>query len=213
MQCVKCLRTNLTIEQMSKRGIKKTIICKQCVCSDVKKIYNLKDKFEPLSGQLFTCSLCHKTNILFDDMRKKGKQKPYSCLECYRKQTSIFRNKNKDKINEQNREKMKIRRETDAIFRIKQNLRTRLFIAVKHKKGHTMELIGCSIDELIEHLTKQFTIGMSLQNYGKWHIDHIRPCASFNLENKDEQMKCFHYTNLQPLWALDNIKKGAKFKE
>jgi len=55
---------------------------------------------------------------------------------------------------------------------------------------------------------------MTWSNYGKgWHIDHIKPCASFDLSNPEQQKICFHYTNLQPLWAIDNIKKGAKFTE
>ena len=59
---------------------------------------------------------------------------------------------------------------------------------------------------------KKFVSGMSWENYGKWHIDHIKPCASFNLLEEDEQKKCFHYTNLQPLWAKDNLKKGGKYE-
>ena len=73
-----------------------------------------------------------------------------------------------------------------------------------------MELTGCTLEELKEHLASKFTEGMTFENYGKWHIDHILPCASFDLLLPEEQPKCFHYTNLQPLWAIDNMKKGAK---
>jgi hypothetical protein len=72
----------------------------------------------------------------------------------------------------------------------------------------THEYIGCSIAELREHLQKQFTARMSWDNYGAWHIDHKRPCASFDLSKREEQLACFHFTNLQPLWAADNISKG-----
>ena len=74
-----------------------------------------------------------------------------------------------------------------------------------------MELTGCSKNDLLKHLESKFTEGMTFENYGEWHIDHIRPCASFNLEDPEEQKKCFHWTNLQPLWALDNIRKGDKW--
>lgn len=83
-------------------------------------------------------------------------------------------------------------------------------MAVKQKKGKTMELTGCSKQELLDYLESKFSEGMTWENYGKWHIDHIRPCVSFNLEDSEEQKKCFHWTNLQPLWAVDNIRKGGK---
>ena len=73
-----------------------------------------------------------------------------------------------------------------------------------------MKLCGCSLEKLKQHLESQFTEGMTWDNKGDWHVDHIKPCASFDLTNPEEQKKCFHYTNLQPLWALDNMKKGAK---
>lgn len=80
-----------------------------------------------------------------------------------------------------------------------------------HKiKGHKLELLGCSVEALKSHLEKLFTSGMSWTNYGKWHIDHKRPCDSFDLSDPLQQKVCFHYTNLQPLWAFDNLSKGAK---
>ena len=100
----------------------------------------------------------------------------------------------------------------DPAYRIRKNLRTRIRHAVKkgHKSARTMELLGCGIEELKDHLSSKFTEGVTFENYGKWHIDHILPCVSFDLLLPEEQRKCFHYTNLQPLWAIDNIKKGAK---
>ena len=99
---------------------------------------------------------------------------------------------------------------TDPHFRLKQTLSHRIWGALKGqvKSKRTMELIGCTIEELWTHLESKFTEGMIRENYGKWHVDHIIPCASFDLTKPEQQAKCFHYTNLQPLWALDNIKKG-----
>lgn len=74
-----------------------------------------------------------------------------------------------------------------------------------------MELIGCDIDYLWKHLIAQFTEGMKVENYGEWHMDHIKPCASFNLEDEEQQRECFHYSNLQPLWAEDNLSKGDRY--
>jgi hypothetical protein len=94
------------------------------------------------------------------------------------------------------------------------SLRSRISQAMQSigKIEKTEQLTGCSFAQLKSHLESQFQIGMSWDNYGLkgWHIDHIRPCASFDLSRPDEQKICFHYTNLQPLWAKDNLSKGAK---
>jgi hypothetical protein len=79
------------------------------------------------------------------------------------------------------------------------------------KSKKTQDLIGCSIEQLWVHLEKSFKTGMTRENYGKWHMDHIRPCASFDLSKPEEQYKCFHYTNLQALWAHENFSKGSKY--
>lgn len=73
-------------------------------------------------------------------------------------------------------------------------------------------LIGCSINQLREHLESLFKPGMTWANHGKrgWHIDHKLPCNSFDLRDVNEQKKCFHYTNLQPLWWNENLSKGDK---
>ena len=76
------------------------------------------------------------------------------------------------------------------------------------KTKATFELLEeCSTDELNKHLESLFQQGMSWDNYGEWHIDHIRPCASFDLTDFEQQKQCFHYSNLQPLWAADNFAK------
>lgn len=80
------------------------------------------------------------------------------------------------------------------------------------KKTRTAELIGCTVPFLKTYLENKFTNGMSWENQGRngWHIDHIRPCTSFDLSKVEEQKKCFHYTNLQPLWESENIRKSNK---
>jgi hypothetical protein len=102
----------------------------------------------------------------------------------------------------------------DSGFRLRVNLRAlvrnSLAAHSASKSGKTMDLTGCSWLELRAHLESQFLPGMSWENRGAWHIDHIIPCASFDLTDPEQQKACFHYTNLQPLWAEDNIKKGAR---
>lgn len=111
----------------------------------------------------------------------------------------------------------KKKRLTDINYRIKVNMRNRLNDAIRgcSKAASTMDLVGCSADDLKEHLESQFTDGMSWDNYGfyGWHIDHIKPCAAFDLTLESEQKLCFHYSNLQPLWAEDNLRKSDKYNE
>ena len=97
-------------------------------------------------------------------------------------------------------------------WKITNSLRGRVRVAIKdsNKSDSTINLLSCSIPELINHLEKQFTKGMSWDNYGEWHIDHIKPCSSFDLTKPEQQKICFHYTNLQPLWAKDNMSKSNK---
>jgi hypothetical protein len=75
------------------------------------------------------------------------------------------------------------------------------------KEVDTFELIGCSIEEFRVYFEAMFSDGMDWDNISEWHIDHRRPCASFDLTNEEEQRICFHYTNLQPLWAEENLSK------
>jgi hypothetical protein len=103
----------------------------------------------------------------------------------------------------------------DPLNRIIYAQRTRIMRALKDLKkiDHTIEMIGCSALELRNYIESKFENGMSWDNYGRdgWHIDHIRPCASFDLSDPEQQEECFHYTNLQPLWAKDNLSKGSYY--
>ena len=96
--------------------------------------------------------------------------------------------------------------------RVSNILRSRITYAIKNnqKGGHLLNLLGCSIKKLTQHLETQFQQGMTWDNYGEWQIDHIKPCASFDLSKISEQKICFNYKNLQPLWAKDNQSKGVK---
>lgn len=102
----------------------------------------------------------------------------------------------------------------DLNFRIKSTLRARQHQALSDKKyNRTMANIGCTVAFFKAHIEKQFKEGMSWDNWGTvWQIDHIKPCASFNLTVEKEQKKCFHYLNQQPLWSLDNNLKKDNYK-
>lgn len=103
----------------------------------------------------------------------------------------------------------------DPEYKVMRNLRRRIHTVITReykKRNRSKDLVGCSKEDLVIHLEKQFKDGMSWDNYGRkgWHIDHIRPVCSFNLTKVEEQKVCFHYTNLQPLWAEENQKKGGR---
>lgn len=90
-------------------------------------------------------------------------------------------------------------------------IRTRIGQALKSgKKNKTHDLLGCSIDFLMGYLESKFEKEMNWKNYGQWHIDHIKPLSSFNLQDSEQQKIACHYSNLQPLWAKDNLKKGDR---
>lgn len=107
----------------------------------------------------------------------------------------------------------KQRLKTDINFKLKKYLRSRLRDALlkNSKVGSAILLLGCSITEFKNYLEKRFRDGMSWNNYGKWHIDHIKPLALFDLTKIEDLKLACHYTNLQPLWAIENLIKGAKY--
>jgi hypothetical protein len=102
---------------------------------------------------------------------------------------------------------------TDPTFKLKACLRSRIISVLKEriKSAPTLKLLGVSNVEFVWiHLEKSFKPGMTRKNHGKWHIDHIKPCSSFDLSKPKQQAKCFHYSNLQALWAHENLSKGDK---
>lgn len=104
-------------------------------------------------------------------------------------------------------------RKRNPIIALKHVVRCRINEALKkgyNKLRSTGESLGCSIPELKAHLENLFQPGMTWENRGEWEIDHIRPCASFNLLDPEQQRCCFHFTNLQPLWRAENRRKHAK---
>lgn len=109
------------------------------------------------------------------------------------------------------------KRQDDLIFRLKDNLRCRLYRALKrgYKAGSAVQDLGCSVEELKQYLEKQFyprSTGeeMTWDNHSPdgWHIDHIIPLSAFDLTKRKEFLKACHFTNLQPLWAEENYAKG-----
>ena len=116
-------------------------------------------------------------------------------------------------VMERRRQNEKQQRLTNIHYRLTKNLRCRLNEALHRnsKSDHTMQLIGCTIGFLKDWLEFQFYDNMEWSNYGvHFHIDHVTPCNTFNLEDPEEQRKCFNWSNLAPLRADKNISKRDK---
>ena len=128
--------------------------------------------------------------------------------EKIKEKVCYYYSNNKEKYNEY----LKNKRKNDIIFNLKCNIRSRIFFYLKKKNilknNRTFEIVGITPIELKKYLEKKFINDMSWENQGKWHIDHIIPLSSAKTE--DELYRLCHYTNLQPLWAEDNLKKGNK---
>jgi len=146
--------------------------------------------------------------------KKKAYNKAYNKANKEKKKAynKAYGEANKENINAYRRK----RRKEDPIHRLLRNMGTGMWkvLSGKAKSSRTMEYVGISPDELMDYLEGQFTEGMTRDNYGKWHVDHIRPLASFDFTgpDKEEQLHiAWNYTNLQPLWAKDNMSKGAKY--
>ena len=153
----------------------------------------------------------------------------YKCRECTKIEYNKYYENNREKeitrqINYQanNRESMNIQRNkrhleryySDSLYKLEYNLRNRIKMFLKTTKFNkiksgTLSIVGCTTIELKEYLENQFVDGMSWDNHGLygWHIDHIIPMSSAT--NEEDLYKLCHYTNLQPLWATDNLKKGT----
>lgn len=128
--------------------------------------------------------------------------------EKNKEKLKLYRIKNREKRTEYQRNKIK----NDELYKLSSTMRSRLRNLYNKKNwsktNKTFDLVGCSTEFLKEHLEKQFKDGMSWDNYGNWHIDHIIPLSS--AKNTEELNKLCHYSNLQPLWAQENLSKGSK---
>jgi hypothetical protein len=132
-----------------------------------------------------------------------------------------WQKKNYDKVLAWKALNHKDRMKNDLQYAIEKRLRTSITNKMRtlkngnaNKAAPTMDLVGCSTNEFIKYMESKFKDGMTWGNYGLhgWHIDHIKPCAMFDLTDPRQQRECFHYTNLQPLWAEENLKKGKKLE-
>lgn len=210
--CTQCHKekpiTDFSKQKTGKFGV--TSMCKECDRLRGKKYY-LNNKDNILKNHRFyrKQNPDYDTNYYKNNLAKKKKYVEEHKEEI-QKSRRLYSKKNRKRLNKY----MVDKRKTDIQFRLAERLRNHLRLTVKdnYKSVHTLELLGCSVDFLKKHLESQFKEGMNWSNYTYygWHIDHIKPCCSFDLTKLEEQRKCFHYSNLQPLWREENQRKGGR---
>lgn len=191
-----------TVHRPPEQLLMLTKICNGCgVEKFVSEFGRRKDKGIPRS----VCNACSVSRVR--DWCKKNPAKARALVRRYQ-------TRNWEKVLKKNLAYVKKRKARDPAFKMALAVRVRIRAVLRgiSKSADTMRLLGCTSEELKAHLESQFQPGMAWENYGVrgWHMDHIKPCASFDLADPAQQRACFHYTNLQPLWAKENLTKGAK---
>lgn len=200
-QCNKCF-TIKPLEEYYTTGRyehKACTICKECIRNKRSNYYKLnKEKCLSKHKQYVNGLYKNRKKLLDKLYAQKNKDK----IKTYKKK---YYQLHKEYYNKIARERYK----TDIEHKIAVSHRNRLNSVIKFKRNFkSADLLGCSLKEVRAHLESKFQSGMSWDNYGDWHIDHVIPLYDFNLSLKEEQQKAFHYTNLQPLWAIDNLRKN-----
>jgi len=193
------------------------LLCSRCGIEKPKEFFTIRR--DRKRGHSYTCKSC-KAKTKREKENATVKNNGFKiCSKCNRLKhiTYFFANRSvqkdgREKTCKRCRHNIRMNRlNTKPEARITENLRRRMRAVLEgiNKSDSTLALIGCTPEELKNHLESQFKDGMSWENYGEWHIDHIVPCISYDLTNKKDQRKCFNFTNLQPLWAEDNLRKAT----
>jgi len=187
-------------------------ICWQCKISlDLSQFSKCAASKDGLQGY---CKSCRKLSYAKNKQTERRQQSSYYTINKVDliKKSTLWAKQNRKRRNAYMSEYEFKRRQVDINFKLSKNIRSRIS-KVLHghlKSGSAIKDLGCSVDFLISHLESKFTENMSWKNYGKWHVDHIQPLSSFDLNDKIQFLKAVNYTNLQPLWAFDNISKSNK---
>jgi hypothetical protein len=202
--CKKCYKKQWYERNRNKEAIKMATYYK-----------NNADKLKTYAKEYFKenkHTLLDKTREYKKDYYSKNKDKIKANIEANREDIRIkkqnYYQNNKNKIN--NSHKLYLSNNISA--KIAARIRTRIWIAIKNKNCSLPEYLGCSLNELMLHLQSKFVEGMTWDNYGEWHIDHIKPLVLFDLTDVEQLKQASNFTNLQPLWWRDNIVKGARYE-
>jgi len=213
--CTECNILKNKTDFNGSREVYKKAVCIECANKKISlRIQKLKNRDIINIPEQKVCSKCkvQKNHTEFYPSRISISGLNSECKECDKAYRSDEKNKKRRVKNESDR------RINDINYKLYRITQTRFHTALRKSKImksiRTLDIIGCSMDELKIHLESQFKKGMTWDNYGLkgWHIDHIRPCSSFDFTKEEEIRQCWHYTNLQPLWWWENLEKGGKWE-
>lgn len=187
-------RTRETVRKACRKHYEKN---KEKVAASIKNVRAANpEKYREI--QRLSCKKYQEKNA--EALAQKRKEKyPFLKKPSAEKQREYARNMNKNNINH------------NIKCRLRSALRNALKKSVVSKKYSAMELLGISIPDFKKYLESKFQPGMNWENKGEWHIDHIKPCATFDLTDVAQQRECFHYSNLQPLWGTVNYQKNSMY--
>lgn len=148
-----------------------------------------------------------------DNIKDKIKWKPQKtkCKNCSAYYIPTGKNQKYCSKTCQNNFHCKKKRYTNINYKLRHNLRSRLRKALngRSRDKTIIELLGCEVEQFKKYIESMFKPGMSWDNYGQWHLDHIRPLANFDLTKTSELEIACNYKNIQPMWAIDNLVKGS----
>ena len=200
----------------------KTLICEDCDC-----------KFQHKRRNVRRCESCrikaHKNGTRrcqYDARELLKANRTKACDDCGKEFHCKSRKKMRcpecDKTFRRTRGRVAMKKYEDKMkddpeYNLARRMRDHLYFALKAQHApkyyHTKDTWGCTLLELIEHLEKQFKLGMSWSNFGsEWSVDHIKPCAAFDFSKPEQVLQCENYTNLQPLWRQENLAKNSSWQ-
>lgn len=214
--CNKCSNikdvTEFTKDNNKKDGLR--TICRNCTNNAYHNIYKIRpENIERLKNYRNNPIVKERQKLLNQTEKYKEKQRLRDQREDVKKRKALHlkNRKSRDQINKRRLE----RYYTEPLYRLKCIIRSTTLNSFKkiglEKQHKTSLMLGCSYEEFKIYIESKFTEGMNWNLYGKIHIDHIKPLSS--AKTKEEMIKLAHYTNLQPLWAEDNLKKSDNYYE
>lgn len=205
-KCNKCLveKSDAEFPKSSRRKSGLRATCKVC-------INTLNKQYRDCNKAQYNTARKRSYHANPEKYREYARQSARKSVDKKAAYDKVYRKENSEKIASYKRKWAIKRRQNNIEYRVRLNLRRRIHHVIRsgRKSASTMELLGCTIEFFLKHIESQFLPGMTWDNYGTtgWHIDHIKPCYTFDLTKEEDQKECFHYSNMRPLWAKDNLSR------